>query len=73
MPATKQAFTGARIFDGAEWHDHMALVVADGKVEGRDLIATVLHALGLPPDAELRDTEGRPFPASRGKVLHQIL
>jgi N-acetylglucosamine-6-phosphate deacetylase len=31
---TKQAFTGARIFDGAEWHDRMALVVTDGKVEG---------------------------------------
>ena len=31
---TKHAFTGARIFDGQAWNDRMALVVADGKVEG---------------------------------------
>lgn len=53
--------------------DRSGAYALDGKVEARDLIATVLHCLGLPPDAELRDTEGRPFPASRGKVIHQVL
>lgn len=28
------ALTGARIFDGADWHDRAALVVGDGMVEG---------------------------------------
>jgi N-acetylglucosamine-6-phosphate deacetylase len=28
------ALTGARIFDGADWHDRAALVVAGGRVEG---------------------------------------
>lgn len=41
----RQAITGARIFDGAEWHDHMALVVADGRVEG-------LIAADSPTDVE---------------------
>ena len=27
------ALTGARIFDGADWHDNAALVVSGGKVE----------------------------------------
>jgi uncharacterized protein (DUF1501 family) len=46
---------------------------ADGRVEPRDLIATVLDCLGFAPDAELRDTEGRPFPASRGSVIKAIV
>ncbi len=28
------AFSGARIFDGARWHDNAALLVRDGRVEG---------------------------------------
>lgn len=31
---TKTAITGARIFDGATWHDRSALVINDGVVEG---------------------------------------
>jgi hypothetical protein len=53
--------------------DKTAAYPADGRVEPRDLIATVLHCLGFAPDAELRDTEGRPFPASRGEVIRAIL
>ncbi|MBM3982268.1 MAG: DUF1501 domain-containing protein [Planctomycetes bacterium] len=44
----------------------------DGRVEPRDLIATVLDRLGF-PDAELRDAEGRPFPATRGSVIRAIV
>jgi hypothetical protein len=53
--------------------DKHAAYPADGRVEPRDLIATVLDRLGFAPDAELRDTEGRPFPASRGNVIHAIV
>lgn len=44
-----------------------------GNVEPRDLIATVFHCLGIAPDSELRDTEGRPFPICRGEVIRPIL
>jgi len=45
------ALTGARIFDGTDWHDHAALVVADGVVEG-------LMAAGSPSDARRLALDG---------------
>jgi len=53
--------------------DKHAAYPADGRVEPRDLIATIFHCLGFAPDAELRDTEGRPFPAARGDVIRAIV
>ncbi len=47
----KFAFTGARIFDGSEWHDRMAMVVNDGRVEG-------LIAADSPTDAERVPADG---------------
>lgn len=51
---------------------HAAYAVA-GRVEPRDLLATVFHCLGHSPDTELHDTEGRPQPISRGRVIDEIL
>lgn len=45
----------------------------EGKVTPADLTATMLHCLGLDPQAEVRDTQNRPFPASRGEVIRAIL
>lgn len=45
----------------------------DGKVTPANLTATMLHCLGYDPQAEVRDTQNRPFPASRGEVLRAIL
>lgn len=45
----------------------------DGRVTPRDLTATALHCLGYSPDAEVRDVQGRPHPASRGRVIRDIL
>jgi hypothetical protein len=42
---------------------------ADGRVEGRDLVATVLQLLGHDPAGEIHDPEGRPHPLSRGRVI----
>ena len=42
---TRIALTGARIFDGVNWHDRAALIVNDGVVEG-------LMAADSPSDAE---------------------
>jgi len=53
--------------------DKQAAYPVDGRVEPQDLIATVLHCLGFAPDAELRDTAGRPFPASRGNIIKAIV
>lgn len=53
--------------------DRHAAYPTDGRVEPRDLIATVLDRLGFGPDVELRDAEGRPFPASRGGVIKGII
>jgi hypothetical protein len=53
--------------------DKHAAFPADGRVEPRDLIATVLHCLGYGPDVELRDSVNRPFPASRGEVIKAIV
>ncbi len=47
---TKQAFIGARIFDGDVWHDRMALVVADGKVEGLIAADSPTDAIRVPAD-----------------------
>lgn len=44
-----------------------------GRVEPRDLLATIFHCLGYSPDTALHDLEGRPLPISRGRVISEIL
>jgi hypothetical protein len=41
----------------------------DGRVEPQDLHATILHCLGVGPERQLRDVEGRVIPAVRGAVI----
>jgi Protein of unknown function (DUF1501) len=53
--------------------DKNAAYPIDGRVEGRDLIATLYHCLGHDPDTTVRDSLGRPIPISRGKVIQAIL
>jgi len=53
--------------------DDRAAFPVSGRVEPRDLMATVFHCLGYSPDTELHDTAGRPLPISRGRVIEQIL
>jgi N-acetylglucosamine-6-phosphate deacetylase len=48
---TKTAITGARIFDGATWHDRSALLIDDGMVEG-------LVAADIPSDARRVEADG---------------
>ena len=45
----------------------------EGRVMPPDLVATLFHCLGYPPDTEVHDTLGRPLPLSRGRVIRQIL
>ena len=53
--------------------DEQAAYPISGRVEPRDLHATMFHLLGHSPDTEVRDTEGRPIPLSRGQVIAEIL
>lgn len=53
--------------------DKEAAFPMDGRVEPRDLLATIFHCLGYHADTELHDTLGRPFPISRGDVIRQIV
>ena len=45
----------------------------DGRVLPQDLIATILHCLGIQPDAEIQDRLSRPVAASRGEVIRHVL
>ena len=53
--------------------DKSAAYPIDGRVEPRDLIATIFHCLGYPPETEMHDSLGRPLPISRGEVIGAIL
>lgn len=50
---TKTAITGARIFDGATWHDRSALVITDGVVEGLIAADSPTDAIRVPADGAL--------------------
>jgi uncharacterized protein (DUF1501 family) len=45
----------------------------EGRVEPRDLAATVFHCLGYEPDTPMRDNLGRPLPISRGQVIEAVV
>jgi hypothetical protein len=45
----------------------------EGRVEPQDLCSTIFHCLGIPKDLELHDSVGRPFVASQGNLIEQVL
>jgi hypothetical protein len=53
--------------------DRLGAQPKDGMVRPEDISATILHCLGLNPEAEIQDSQGRSFTISRGQVLSQIL
>jgi hypothetical protein len=44
----------------------------DGRTRPEELTATIFHALGIEPDAEILDPLGRPHPVSRGQVIRRV-
>jgi hypothetical protein len=44
----------------------------DNPVRPEDLLATVYHALGIDPSAEIRDTLDRPYTVSEGRVVSEL-
>lgn len=53
--------------------DAQAAYPEEGMVQPQDVTATIFHCLGYPPLTELHDAVGRPYPISRGSVIHEIL
>jgi hypothetical protein len=49
--------------------DGQAAYVKDNPVSPPDFLATMYHVLGLSPDAEVRDRDGRPYRISEGKPV----
>jgi hypothetical protein len=45
----------------------------DGRVMPQDLLATIFHCLGIRPDTEIHDVQGRPIPLVRGQVIRQVV
>lgn len=69
------AFAGGGVRGGVVLgaSDKLAAYPKDGRVMPQDLLATVYHLLGLPPETEIRDLLDRPLPISRGEVIRGIL
>lgn len=61
---------GGTVYGKSDGH---AAYPVSGRVEPRDLMATMFHCLGYSPDTEMIDTQGRPLPISRGRVINEIL
>jgi hypothetical protein len=49
--------------------DKIAAYVKDNPVSPEDLLATIYYALGVPPDGEVHDRDGRPYRVSEGKPV----
>jgi len=71
-PKVQSILLAAAGITGASVHgasDRAGVYPVADPVTPDDLGQTILHLLGVPEDFELRDRQGRPVPASRGKVL----
>jgi hypothetical protein len=49
--------------------DKQAAYVKDNPVSPPDFLATLYYALGIDPESEIRDRDGRPYRASEGKPV----
>lgn len=53
--------------------DKLGAYPASGQASPEDLAATMFDALGLDPEAEVRDSLNRPLPISRGKPIKEVM
>lgn len=69
------ALAGGGVQGGAVYgkSDDRAAYPVSGRVEPKDILATVFHLLGYDPETPLRDNLGRTQPLSRGRVIDEIL
>lgn len=52
--------------------DAHAAYPKDNPVSPEDFLATIYHAFGLPPEAEVHDRENRPYPISTGRPVTAV-
>jgi uncharacterized protein (DUF1501 family) len=74
-PVFSVALAGGGVRGGTVYgaSDRQGAYPRDGRVLPEDLTATVLDALGIPPDSEVHDNQGRPLAVSRGQVIRALL
>jgi hypothetical protein len=74
-PVFSVALAGGGVRGGTVYgaSDKLAAYPKDGRVLPPDLHATIFHCLGIPTDAEVHDTVGRPLPVYRGDPIRAIL
>ena len=53
--------------------DKHAAHPVSGRVEPRDIAATIFHCMGYEPETQMIDQSGRPMPITRGHVIDAIL
>ncbi|MHC4879490.1 MAG: DUF1501 domain-containing protein, partial [Planctomycetota bacterium] len=53
--------------------DKHAAHPVSGRVEPRDIAATIFHCMGYEPETQMVDQSGRPMPITRGHVIDAIL
>ena len=53
--------------------DAQAGQVVSDRVQPSDYVATVLHCMGIRPETIIYDTQSRPLPLSRGKILDRLV
>jgi hypothetical protein len=69
------ALAGGGVRGGAVYgaSDNIGGSPRDGRVTPQDLQATIFHCLGIRPDLEIHDSQGRLLPLSRGEMIRHIL
>jgi hypothetical protein len=70
-PCYTVAFSGAGIRGGQVYgrSDRIAAYPSDNPVSPEDVLATMYHALGIRPDADVHDREGRPVRICDGRPI----
>ena len=61
---------GGQIYGASDKH---AAYPADNPISPQDLLATIYHALGINPQAELHDAQNRPYRVCDGRVIGELL
>jgi len=53
--------------------DKTGAYVKDQPIRPQDLHATIYNQMGIAPDTEIHDIQGRPMPICRGQVIKNVL
>jgi uncharacterized protein (DUF1501 family) len=74
-PVFSVALAGGGVKGGVVYgaSDKLAAYPKDGRVTPPELHATIYRSLGIPKDAQINDSLGRPMAVYRGEPVQQIL